>query len=227
MSLSILTVSRLEPCSLRFIKAMEGLGDQLVIAADGHYAFDQAAELDIEATVVTVHSKGYIESVLDKALEACSGDYILRLDDDELCSEAMFKWIKAGAWQAGDHWEFPRMHLWHDGVLLMPQLFPDHQTRLSVRSKSGGRHGVHAGSPFGGGQTAPVCLEHHKFLCKNYGSRLAIARTYDGYCPGYGTGDMKPFSLPEDAYKGQPVTIVSMWDGSMPRTAAWERVEQW
>lgn len=227
MTLSVLVVSKLEPCSLRFIRAMEGIGQQLVIAADGDQAFLTAFELDVEATIVKVQSKGYIESVLDQSLEACTGDYILRLDDDELVSEAMREWLRSGAWTSADHWEFPRMHLWNDGVLLTPQLFPDHQTRLSVKSKSGGRHGVHAGSPFGGGETAPVCLEHHKFVIKSHEMRLAIAQNYDRYCQGYGTGNMKPFSLPEEAYQGQSVRIVAAWDGSMPRKSSWERDEQW
>lgn len=227
MSLTVLTVSKLDQCAIRFIKAMETLGSQFVIAADGEQAFHSASELDVEATVVKVHSKGYIESVLDQALEACNGDYVLRLDDDELVSEAMANWLQNREWERRDHWEFPRIHLWGDGVLLTPQLFPDHQTRLSIKSKSGGRHGVHAGSPFGGGETAPVCIEHHKFIVKSSASRLAVAQNYDRYCSGYGTGNMKPFSLPEEAYHGQTVTIAAMWDGSMPRKSDWEREEQW
>lgn len=231
MKLSVLCVSKLEDCSLRFIRAMDSLAHvldaQFVLMTDGCAAFNKASELDIEALIEKVDSKGYIESVLDDGVRVCSGDYILRLDDDECASPAMVYWLKSGCWTEHDHWEFPRMHLWSDGVILAPQLFPDHQTRLSVKEKSGGRHGVHAGSPFGGGETAPVCIEHHKFVVKNSQMRLAIAENYDRYCPGYGTGNMKPFSLPEDAYTGQEVEIVSLWDGSMPRVSEWERVAQW
>lgn len=231
MKLSILCISKLEDCSLRFIRAMDALAHvldaQFVLRVDGDQAFNRAAELDIEASINKVDSKGYIESVLDDGIHACTGEYILRLDDDECVSPAMVSWLISGAWDTHDHWEFPRMHLWNDGVIMAPQLFPDHQTRLSTREKSGGRYGVHAGSPFGGGETAPVCIEHHKFIVKSPQMRLAVAENYDRYCPGYGTGNMKSFSLPEDAYAGEEVKIVSLWDGSMPRVSEWERVEQW
>lgn len=231
MKLSILCISRLEDCSLRFIRAMDALANvldaQFVLMADGCAAFNKAAELDIEALIERVESKGYIESVLDDGVRACNGDYILRLDDDECASPAMVEWLMTGVWAQHDHWEFPRMHLWSDGVLMAPQLFPDHQTRLSIKSKSGGRHGVHAGSPFGGGETAPCCIEHHKFVIKTRPMRQDVAANYDSYCQGYGTGNMKPFSLPEDAYIGGKVRIVSLWDGSMPVKSEWERIEQW
>lgn len=231
MKLSVLCISKLEDCSLRFLRAMDSLSHvldaQFVLMADGGEAFYKAAALDVEALIERVDSKGYIESVLDEGVSKCNGDYILRLDDDECASPAMVEWLMSLYWTKHDHWEFPRMHLWHDGVIMAPQLFPDHQTRLSIKSKSGGRYGVHAGSPFGGGETAPCCIEHHKFVVKDQCMRQSVAARYDAYHPGYGTGNMKPFSLPEEAFIGQAVDIVSLWDGSMPRVSEWARVEQW
>ncbi len=226
VTLSLLCVSRVDDCSLPFLSHLQDvayeLGAQFVLAADGSEAYRRAS---MES--VLVHSKGYFESALDQALVACDGDYVLRLDDDERVSPAMMEWLKSGIWQSHDHWEFPRVHRWQDGIILTPQLFPDYQTRLSVKAKSGGHHGVHSGSPFGGKEQASVCIEHHKFIVKDYRERRRIAAAYDAYHQGYGTGDMLPFSLPEDAYQGQKVKIVSRCDGWVPLTSAWEREEQW
>ena len=225
MTLSILCVSRVDECSLPFISYMQEaaaqLGAQFVLAADGSYAYRRAP---IDS--VLVRSRGYFESALDQALVACDSDYVLRLDDDERMSSAMMQWMQSGIWHASDNWEFPRSHDWYDGVLMTPQLFPDYQTRLSVKAKAGGRHGIHAGSPYSA-ERASVCIEHHKFVVKDYKERRRIAESYDAYHPGYGTGNMLPFSLPEDAYKGQKVKIVARWDGWVPWTPSWEREEQW
>jgi hypothetical protein len=145
-----------------------------------------------------VVSKGYIESVLDEALEYTAGRYVLRLDDDERCSPAMVQWLREEQFLASDHWKFPRAHILSDGrVSLHPQLWPDHQTRLSVRAKSGGRRWIHAGSPFGGGDEAPVVIEHHKFAVKSLQERMAIADRYDSIQPGSGNGGMQAFNVPE------------------------------
>jgi hypothetical protein len=115
----------------------------------------------------------------------------------------MLTWLFHGHYWHADHWKFPRVHFWGDDqtVLMTPHLWPDHQTRLSTKSKSYGRRSVHAGSPFGGGEAADVCIEHHKFLIKSREERLGIAQVYDGVHPGFGTGGMKPFSLPEESYE--------------------------
>lgn len=223
----------MESCCVPYVKSMEELAQNLearfVLATDGNLAFDRAISLHLKANLVMVTSKNYIESVLDDALYQCDGDYILRLDDDESASPAMQEWLKSETWTSADHWTFPRMHFWDGGtsILMTPHLFPDHQTRLSVKEKSGGRYGVHAGSPFGYGEVAPVAIQHHKFIIKTYEARRSIAAKYDNYSPGYGTGNMKPFSLPEDAYRGSIVKLTAPWNGAVPWVPLWEREEQW
>jgi hypothetical protein len=231
MNLTILCISKIDRNSLSFINAMHllaiNLHAQFVLANNGNVPFDYYGWINTK--VVRVKSLGYLESSLEEAVAACDGDYILRLDDDEAPSPAMVDWLYAETWQERDHWKFPRMHLWDRGnsVLLTPHLFPDYQTRLSTKEKSGGRTTVHAGSPFGGGALAPVSIEHHKFLMKDYATRAQIAAVYDDFSPGYGTGNMIPFSLPEDAYKGQVVQLVAPWTGEVPWTPRWVREEQW
>lgn len=156
MTVSILCVTKGMARAGRFLDHFRWvgatIGAEVVIAVDG----------------VDVHSKGYIESVLDDAVALTKGDYVLRMDDDEKCSPAMIDWLRARKYRAADHWSFPRVHLWkNDATFIMdPPFYPDFQTRMSVRAKAGGRPKVHAPSPFGAGNIARVCIEHWPFLVK-------------------------------------------------------------
>lgn len=234
MRLSILCVTQYQSYSLPFLTELDAItrlynrmsgqrAAELVILADGVQAAEGLAESAIEAKIVTVHSHGYLESVLETGVSVCQGDYIFRVDDDESCSTALISWLMNSKFLAADHWKFPRLHLWGNTrqVIMTPHLFPDHQTRLSVKAKSGGRHTVHAGSPFGGGEIAPCAILHHKFLVKSYDQRLAIAQTYDRFGEGYGTGSMAPFSLPERAYDGEMVKFVEAGQGNVPWVPRW------
>lgn len=208
MSLSILCVSKAEPFALPFLAGMVHLGiavqAEVVFAADGWDAYAKLKDLN-PTKLVKVESRGYVESVLNAALDACSGDFILRLDDDERPSISMVDWLKDRTYEAEPHWKFPRAHLWRDETCFIasPPLWPDHQTRLSVASMAGGRTTVHAGSPFGGGAEAPVVLEHYKFLVKTTEERRAIAARYDRVHQGYGTGGMLAFNLPEEVWPAE------------------------
>lgn len=228
--LSIVCVTRAEKFAIPFLQQMEQLAQNLdaefVIAADGQNALHALANEDFSCLIMMVNVLGpSLEEVLDKAVAACSGIYVLRLDDDERCSPAMVKWLEDLKYAGDDHWCFPRVHFWKNDTtaLITEHLWPDLQTRLSVKSKSGGRIQLHAGSPYGPGQRAPVAIEHHKFLCRPYAERQAIAARYDAFHKGFGTGMMLPYSLPEDAYKA-PVRLVGYTDGRVPWTPPWERM---
>lgn len=214
--LTILVVTKAEPFAVPFLKRMSALADALraefVVGADGEGAAERLAIQWTKAPVIViVKSKGYIESVLDVVLRRCTGRYVLRLDDDEQCSPAMVSWLVSEAYTTAKHWKFPRAHVWGDErtMLLHPALWPDHQTRLSLRELAGGRTVIHCGSPYGGGTDAGVVIEHHKFLVKSLEERRAIVRRYDGVAAGAGSC-MAVFSTPEDvvdagAFRTAPV----------------------
>lgn len=230
MTLSILVVTKGEPHAVEFIRRLywEDCGAvmaELVIVADGDAAADYLGSMEFVRPPV-VHSQGFIESVLDEALTFCSGDYILRLDDDERCSPAMVRWLAAREYEKADHWKFPRANLWPtaDLVAITPQLWPDRQTRLSVKAKAGGRTTIHAGSPFGGGEEAPCVIEHHKFLVKSLGERRAIVQRYDSISPGMGT-QFLAFSCPEDAYP-DGVEVGKLGDGTAAKIVPEWRAER-
>jgi len=210
MKLTILCVTSIDHGqALNFIRRLfdqaATLRAQLVVAADGDHAYNACTVLWPQQTV-RVHNPGdpSLERLIDQALPSCSGDYVLRIDDDEWISPNMFAWLKSGTYLNQDHWSFTRVYWWKRRGLLIrtSELFPDVQTRLSTREKSGGRLQLHAGSPFGWGIMAPpeVVIEHHKFLVKTYAERVVIADRYERFHPGFGRGRMLGYTLPEDAY---------------------------
>lgn len=215
--LSILTVTKAEPFTGFFLRQMQQLAiaanAEFVIAGDGSEAINKLkrAGFGDENILVSVKSNGTMESVLDAAVRCCSGKYILRIDDDECVSPEMFSWIVRQDYTEHDHWKFSRAHLWHLPNLYItnPPLWPDWQTRLSIRKKSGGRPILHSGSPFGGGRLAPVILEHWKFVVKTKEERWAIGRFNDQFGPGYGTGNMLPFNVPEAAFASLQLKDIS------------------
>jgi len=180
MTLTILCVTDGQPYAQPFIDNMEQL------AADLGFGF-----VEYDGTCA-----GYIENVLDDAIAECPDGYILRLDDDERPDQTMIEWLAAREYEATNHWAFPRYNLYPDEqhYLTGLNLYPDLQTRLSIRALSGGRNVIHCGSPYGTGQIAPCHIEHHKFLVRTVAERLATSQRYESIKPG---AAFLPFSVPE------------------------------
>lgn len=175
----------------------QALGARMLIAADDCSLPELTGRPGL--TITNVKSRGYIESVLDVALAAVQTPYVLRLDDDERLSPGMLDWLASGAYRTADHWKFPRAHLFGspDLFLMVPPLWPDHQTRLSIREKAGGRKRIHDGSPYGGGKLAPCYIEHWKFLVRDVVERREINDRYERLQRGAGE-HFRLFSVPEE-----------------------------
>jgi hypothetical protein len=202
--LSILCVSDVKHYAVPFIEEMDRvahrLGAEFVLVQDGK----------------DVHSAGYIESVLDEAIAKTKGDYILRLDDDEKCSPALIRFLDREIYRSYDHWSFPRAHLWGNPktMILEKYYWPDVQTRLSVRAKSGGRDKIHVRSPFGAGRIPNACLEHWCYLAKTYEERLEVGRRYHRIHSGADGGEFRATSF-EDERAGQEVQFIEYTDGTV------------
>lgn len=199
--LTVLCVTRADPYALPFLDEMTGLAADLdahlVVAADGDRAH---RTLDgIDADLILVRSHGYIESVLDDAVSYCPDGHILRLDDDERPSYEMYDWLLERCYETNDHWAFPRYNLWPDerSYITSLSLWPDLQTRLSVKAKAGGRTKIHYPSPYGTGVVANVAIEHHKFLIRDIDERRETLDRYERLQPGAGSR-FRQFSVPED-----------------------------
>lgn len=200
--LSILCVTKCEPEILHLLNDLsqkaERLDAEFVIVIDESHG--NGLHLNGKASkILTIRSNGYIESVLDEAISHTTGDYILRIDDDESLSGSLFEWLDSHFYLEQDHWKFARAHLYPDTshFITNPPLWQDHQTRLSIREKAGNRPNIHSGSPFGGGKLAPYPIFHHKFLVKSHEKRAEIVKNYDKISPGMGT-NFAIFSVPED-----------------------------
>jgi hypothetical protein len=152
--------------------------------------------------------------LLDQAIMACSGEWVLRLDDDEKVSESLAGWL----WQKGymktgaDLYAFPRIYLYPDAYsfLVNPGMYPDLQTRLGRKDKMFGVNSVHAGNPNGTGVVVPYALEHHKLLVRDFRERQLISERYEDCRPGAGTRpEYARYNLPElfyDELKTKPYT---------------------
>lgn len=219
-NLTILCVTRAEPCILHLLRQMYHdsltIGCEFVIAYDGVESRKSGYMANIPShRSLTVQSSGCIESVLDKAVESCCTDYVLRLDDDESMSGPMVEWLRAVEYITHPHWKFPRAYLFRDAntCIVSPPLWPDFQTRLSTRAMSFGRTAIHCGSPFGAGRSAPngVAIIHHKLLVKFIQQRECIVERYDLISPGAGTL-VKAYNLPEKIYSESEMNLVDLDD---------------
>jgi hypothetical protein len=221
MNLSLLCVTKAESYTPYFLGHLEGaaraLGAECVLVADGHEALGRLEAISAsvrESPTRVVQSRGFLESVLDEAVTMCGRDWVLRIDDDEVMSPAMLRWLAKDFPNGYPVWKFPRANLFGapNQYITNAPLWPDHQTRLTTKLLAGGRTTIHAGCPHGGGALAPGLIEHHKFLVKPLDARRAIAARYEQLQPGAGT-PMLAFSAPEDVIAPLDLKLAELGEG--------------
>jgi hypothetical protein len=119
-----------------------------------------------------------VETILEEAVSHCSGEYVLRLDDDETLSLAMFGYLASGDWVNHQAIAFPRAHLWQNESLMLTgsQWWPDVQMRLSLK-KHAIRKVVHEGPPMID-SVVGASLLHHIWLVRTREERLDACRRY-------------------------------------------------
>ena len=188
----------------RMIRLARTLDAEFVLGLDGKAAQESDMRKFADKVVdLPAHDVPLLEKVLDIAIEACTGKYVLRLDDDEVVSSALEDWLKTGAYQNGGLFAFPRVYMWGDDqhVLANEGMWPDLQTRLGLKSLMFGVNSIHAGNPNGTGLVVPYALEHHKLLVKSYAERKQIADRYEAVKPGAGYSfTYGRYNTPEDIY---------------------------
>jgi hypothetical protein len=176
--LSLLCVTRGEKHTPRFFGHFSLLANllraELVIGCDRcDVDVPDAKKVHLDASSCPV-----VETILEEAVSHCSGEYVLRLDDDETVSLAMAGYLMAGDWQKHEAIGFPRAHLWVNESIMLTDAhwWPDVQMRLSLK-KHAVRKFVHEGAPrldvvVGG------ALLHHLWLVRTREERLETCRRY-------------------------------------------------
>jgi hypothetical protein len=206
-SLSIVCVTNnAHPHVERFIQNMNWLaallGAEFVLGLDREKA--KTSNLRKYATkALNLTADKLQEDVLDQAIAACSGEWVLRLDDDERISDSLLTWLMTGAYTSGRLYAFPCVYPYPDTnhILANPGMWPDLHTRLGRKELMFGVNHVHAGNPHGTGQVVPYAMEHHNLLVKTLEERRAKAALYESIRPGAGTlPEYVRYSLPEDFY---------------------------
>lgn len=209
MTLSILCVTNAEPHAglfiLRMARLATVLGCEFVIGCDGLAArlapYCHLADIEIN---LPAHDIPLQECVSDIAVNSCSGDYILRLDDDEVVSRSLEQWLLEKKYEGGTLFAFPRVYMYPDTkhILCNEGIFPDLQTRLGLKHNMLGVNHIHAGNPHGTGDVIPYAIEHHSLIVKTYQRRQEIADRYEGIKPGAGRSNTYGrYLIPEDIYE--------------------------
>jgi hypothetical protein len=218
MKLSIVCVTQAAPKVRPFLEEIKQLAEdvnaELVFGAHG----DAAAQFLRNQTAYAVEGE-FLEEMLNPVLELCTGDYVLRLDDDERCSESMFKWLKAGLYVERSAWFFPRFHFWPDEqhVITSQPYFPDFQARLTRKDMAQREAKIHAGLLFRSFR-APVYMEHYNQIVKTYEERRALTAKYETIRTGVPmTAAEVNVVWPEDAPAGA-VTVEPMGPNLLRRT---------
>jgi hypothetical protein len=136
--LSALAVTRdSAPWLPYFLANMRSFADEVVVVVDrGSTDNTLAIARDLADRVEEWEVGGYQELVLQKATELCRGDWIMRLDDDELMPPEFIdtvQWLMQRAVKSPtDDYDFRRLSLVEDGskVARSPDIWPDFQVRL-------------------------------------------------------------------------------------------------
>lgn len=164
----------------RFRAIASDLGAQFIVGAHGIAACDYAnSGKDIDGVLV---EGSYFEELIDPVIRQCSGDYILRVDDDESLSEGLIEWLLSGEWYARDSWFFSRRHLWPDtgSCISMQPYFPDFQARLSVKRQARRPVKIHAAHAYPAYRAPGTAFfNHHVFLIRTREERKSTTAKYE------------------------------------------------
>lgn len=226
MKLSIVCVTQGHTATWPLIKRLlmqaGELNAEVVFGAHGAEAQRLLAGGPSEHRVVPVEGR-FLEELVDPALEAASGDYILRVDDDELLPEEFIAWLKTDEYLQHDSWFFPRFHPWPDGdhIISSHPCYPDFQGRLTTREKASRPPRLHSGSPWPA-YRAPVWFEHFQFLVRTKEERRAQTARYATLMGQPHTTEQVDVVFPEDI---AGVTVVPR--SEIPRLLAASREIVW
>jgi len=170
-ALTVLVVTEGAPGAWPYVDCARALAERRVIpfvlALDVHARPYLSNPVGIYPVVVNSHGAGYLEAVLNDALDACDTEYVLRIDDDETVSAELTAWLSEWVTDPdpAPQYTFPRAALWPDYAhrIDQPPWWPDPQARLATRELSR-RDRLH--EPWRGEEVyVPHPIVHHTYLC--------------------------------------------------------------
>lgn len=178
--LTILTITDYPPHAAEYLERAQDLARDL-----------DAAYVEFDGT----GAGGGVEHVQDAAVAICPDGYILLLADDENPDAEMTEWLHGRYYRQTDNWCFARLNYYPDTTSCV--MYPDLQTRLATKEKSGGRTRLHQGSPWGTGWQGGGAIEHWKMLVQSLEVRRAQIEERERMQRGAGYG-FRPYVIPED-----------------------------
>ena len=203
MKLSLLCVTRGENHARRFLTHFAHVAD--LLRAEYVIGCDRCNIECSTAKIVRLDASSCptVETVLEEAVGACSGDWILRMDDDETLSLAMLGYMLAEDWSKLECIAFPRAHLYVDEhhAIADPQWWPDWTMRLSPREYAV-RHKLHEPAKKVT-HLARAMMLHHNLLVRGREGRREVA---ERYCQILGT-EM------DDSYWPESPKVFEVGDG--------------
>ncbi len=185
-SLSVCCLSGGPPGRLAaLLQLLRPVADELVVAVDDRV--DRALLAPVEALTDVLVSYPYAEPVerpLAWLHSLCSGDWVFRIDDDEVPSEALLAALADRDERLTHAW-VPRRWLWDGGWLADDPWTPDWQLRLVRPSAARFPGRMHVPIQADGPHAyleAP--LYHLDLVANDHAARVAKARRYELNRPG-------------------------------------------
>ena len=200
---------------------MQKLANELVVWIDEETR-DRTAKLCLEygARVKNCRvTQGTIEPLLTELYESCSGDWVLRLDDDELMEDMTRKDLDA--MMRNDpitHYWLPRRYLWGDSqhYLLGPPWYPDYQMRLARRELVSNPGRLHCHDECGGpGAYTAYHILHRAYLLHSAEERLAKLHRYLEHWPESNQPCYTQLIIPEEYEKELSVGVRELRGGEL------------
>ncbi|MEO6988718.1 MAG: polysaccharide pyruvyl transferase family protein [Aquihabitans sp.] len=223
-TLSVCTFTNRSPRHVaQVLGSLRSVADEIVVVFDHRVSTDDFSALDgVVDRVVRAEYEVPLEANLAWMHQQCSGDWVLRLDGDELPSAALVRRLATTEW-ADDvtHVFVNRRWIWGDEATMLDEhpWWPDPQLRL-VRNDPGlvGFSPVpHEVADVGGfARLLAEPIYHLDLLVADEAQRRAKAARYERDRPGLRTEDGRPqnlgFYVPEAATTTPATTSVAAED---------------
>lgn len=185
MSLSVLCATRAEAVVRPFLAEMGPLakacGGRFGVVLDGSESYERWKDLGLSAH--TIIAQDGVHLAMQDTVNECPTEYVLILDDDERCPQALSEWLQQRQYETADCWYISRAWLYPDRqhYITSPKHYPNFTARIGRTSGVVVPTQIHAGwiAKFPETAFCPHSLEHHKLLIRTLEERQATVQRYE------------------------------------------------